>query len=248
MGILQIEHLEDGVGLHILVDIFGIVGAEPQLTVHLIGKDDSIVSTSFYAVKYAQYCAMVTCWKRLEFSVLILPCGFIGDGLHHIPVLGDLAVFHAPQIIIAGRCAAKGSFTDTQYKVSLCKYLMGGGVDHLDALTGKSGKSRAQPGKTICDTGVVLDVSITVKVVGGLFGVLALHHVDQEIFHQLAVLPSLVQIFQFLRPVNLGVAGGIRRGFHSQVVPMLCNHPVFIKAEDVKRHLFAGAGKVVNGL
>ena len=29
---------------------------------------------------------------RSEFAVLVLPCGLVCDGLHHIPVLGDLAV------------------------------------------------------------------------------------------------------------------------------------------------------------
>ena len=49
--------------------------------------------------------------------------------------------------------------------------------------------------------------------------------------------------------VDLGVAGGVRlcsKG--SQVVPMLDNLAIFIKAEDVKGHLLASTSEVIDGL
>ena len=95
----------------------------------------------------------------------------------------------------------------------------------------------------------MLDVGVTVKVIGGLVGIVALHHIVEEILHQFPVLLGLVQIGHFHRAVNLGVAGRIRlRSKGGQVVPMLGNLAIFIKAEDVKGHLLASSGEVIDGL
>ena len=95
----------------------------------------------------------------------------------------------------------------------------------------------------------MLDVGVTVKVIGGLVGIVALHHIVEEVLHQFPVFLSLVQIGHFHRTVDLGVAGGVRlRSKGSQVVPMLGDLAIFIKAEDVKGHLLASTGEVINGL
>ena len=125
---------------------------------------------------------------------------------------------------------------------------MHGGVDHLDTLLGKSSQCRTEAGQAVGNAGIVLDVGVAVKVIGGLFRVVALHHIVQEALNQLAVFLGLVQIGDFHRAVGLGVTGRIGSSQCSQIVPMLRNQTVFIKAEDVKGHLIASPGKVIDGL
>ena len=36
-------------------------------------------------------------------------------------MLGDLAILHAPQVIVAGRYTAKCALTDGKHKVALCQ-------------------------------------------------------------------------------------------------------------------------------
>ena len=95
----------------------------------------------------------------------------------------------------------------------------------------------------------MLEIGVAVKVIGRLVRVVALHHVVEEVLHQLPVLLGLVQVGDLHGTVDLGAAGGVglvrQRG---QVVPVLGNLPVLVKAEDVKGHLLPRSGEVVDGL
>ena len=163
-------------------------------------------------------------------------------------MLGNLAVFHTPQVVVSGGCAAKGALADCQDEVALRQHLMHGGVDHLDALLGKGGKCRTEAGQTVGNAGVVLDVGIAIKVIGGLFRVVALHHIVQEALNQLAVFLGLVRIGDCHRAVGLGVTGGIGRSQRSQVVPVFSNLAAVIETEDIEGNLLTGTGKVIDGL
>ena len=94
----------------------------------------------------------------------------------------------------------------------------------------------------------MLDVGITIKVIRGLIEVVALHDIVEEILDQLPVFLGLIQIRDLHRAVHLGVTGGIRLGQRRQIVPMLGNLAVSVKAEDVKGDLLTGTGKIVNRL
>ena len=125
---------------------------------------------------------------------------------------------------------------------------MGGGVDHLNVLLCQSRQRVRQTGHAVRNVGVVLDVGVTVKVIGHLAEVVALHHIVQEVVHQRTVLLGLVQIRDGHGAIGLGVTGRIRCRHGGEVVPVLCDLAVFIKAEDVERHLLTGTGKVVDSL
>src|SRR5699024_7005679 len=109
-----------------------------------------------------------------ELAVVVLPGGRVGDGLHHVPVLGDLAVLHPPQVVVAGRCAAVGALAHRQDVVSLGQHHVGLVVNHLDALLGQGGQGGVQAGYAVGDGGVVLEIGVAVKVIGRLVRVVAL--------------------------------------------------------------------------
>ena len=106
----------------------------------------------------------------LEFAILILPSLFGSNGLHDVQVLGDLAVFNAPQIIVGSGSAAEGSLGNRQHVVALSQHLMDRIIDHLDALLGESTQRSAETGEPIGNAGVVLNVGVAVEVGGRLFG------------------------------------------------------------------------------
>ena len=184
----------------------------------------------------------------LEFAVLILPSGFVGDGFHHIPVFGDLAVFHSPKIIVGGRRTAEGPFADGKNKVALCQHLMRDGVDHLNVLLGKSRKCGTEPGKAVGNAGIVLKVGVAVKIIRCLFGTLTLHNIVEEVLDKRTVRLGLVRVLYFLSAVDLRSSRRIGICFCRKVIPVLCNLSVFVKAEDVKGNLLSCACEVVNRL
>ena len=121
-------------------------------------------------------------------------------------------------------------------------------VHHGNALLRQSAQRGVQTGHAIGNTAVVLDVGITVKVIRGLVKVVAPHDIVEEILDQLPVFLGLVQIRDLHRAICLGMTGGIRLGQRRQIVPMLGDLAVFVKAEDVKGDLLTGTGKIVNRL
>lgn len=104
------------------------------------------------------------CLLFSELAVLVRLGSLVRDGLHHVPVLGDLAVLHAPQVIVAGRSAAEGALGHRQHKVALCQHHMSFGVDHFDPLFGQCLQRRAQTVQTIGNTGVVLNIRAVIDV------------------------------------------------------------------------------------
>ena len=105
--------------------------------------------------------------------------------------------------------AAKGALAHRQHKVALRQHLVRFVIHHLHTLSGQGSQRRAQPGKAVGNARVVLNIAVSVKVTGRLFRVLALHHIEKKVFHQLAVFPGFVQVFHFLRAVYLGSARGV---------------------------------------
>ena len=163
-------------------------------------------------------------------------------------MLGDLAALHAPQVIVAGGRTAKGAFADGKDEIALRQNHVNIIVHHGDALLRQSAQRGVQTGHAIGNTGVVLDVIVTVKIVRSLVQIVALHDIIEEILDQLTVFLGLIQIRDFHRAVRLGVTGGIRLGQCCQIVPMLSDLAVFVKAEDVKGNLLTGPGEIVNCL
>ena len=163
-------------------------------------------------------------------------------------MLGNLAIGDAPQIIVAGGGAAVGALADGQDKVALGKHHVGAVVNHFDALLGQGCKRVRQAAKTISDSGVMLDVRVAVEVVRSLLGLVALHDVEEEVAHKLAVLRGAARLGDLKRAVDLRVARGVRLDDGSQVVPMLGDEAGLVEAEDVEGHLLACAGEVVHGL
>ena len=184
----------------------------------------------------------------LKFTVLILPCIFLSDGFHDIPVLRDLTVLDSPQVIVRSGSASEASFGNCQNIVPLGKNLMHGIVNHLNALLAERFKRRAETGKTIRNACVVLNIGIAVKVGSCFFGSFPLHDIVQEVLDELAVLLGLIEIFQRIVSVNLRMTGRIRFSLCCEVVPMFGNLAVGIEAEDVESDLFTGSGKIVDGL
>ena len=164
-------------------------------------------------------------------------------------MLGNLIVFHPPQVIVAGGFPAVGALTHRQDEITLGQDHVGLVIDHLDPLLGQGGQSLVQAGDAVGEGGVVLDIGVPVEVVGGLVGVVALHHIVEEVLHQGAVGLGLVQVGDLGGAVDLGVAGGVGvSGQGGQVVPVLGNFAVLVEAEDVEGYLFPGAGEVVDGV
>ena len=163
-------------------------------------------------------------------------------------MLGDLAVFHSPKIIVGGRRAAEGSFADGKNKVALCQHLMRCGVDHLNILLGKSRKCSTESGKAIGNAGIVLKVAVAVKIIRCLFGTLTLHNIVEEVLDKLTVSLCFVRVLYFLCAVDLRSSRRIGICFCRKVIPVLCNLSVFVKAEDVKGNLLSCACEVVNRL
>ena len=119
-------------------------------------------------------------------------------------------------------------------------------VDHLDTLLAQRFECGSQARQAVGDAGVVLDVGVPVEILRGLFGALALHHVDQEALHDLAVCFGAVKVGRRDGTVDLCAAGRVGLGDGGQVVPVLADLAVGVKAEDVERDLLARAGEVVH--
>lgn len=121
-------------------------------------------------------------------------------------------------------------------------------VHHGNALLRQSAQCGIQTGHTIGNTAVVLDVIVAVKIVRSLVQIVALHDIVEEVLDQLTVFLGLVQIRDLHRAVRLGVTRGIRFSKSRQIVPMLGDLAVFVKAEDVKGDLLTGTGKIIDRL
>ena len=178
-----------------------------------------------------------------EFAVFVLPGRAVGDGFHHVPVLGDLARFPrargrnswsarrrmCPRTRPARNCPAPGSCASRR-RSSRCR-------------PRSTPPARVQAGNAVGNGRVVLYVGVPVKVFGRLCQVVALHDIVEEVFHQEAVVLGFVQVGRFRGAVGLRVPRGVGRGEGREVVPVLGDQTV-LKAEDVEGHLFAAPAKL----
>ena len=109
-------------------------------------------------------------------------------------MLGDLAVLHTPQVIVAGGHTAKGAFADSKDEISLRQNHVNFIVHHGNTLLRHCAQRGVQAGHTIGNTAVVLDVIVTVKVIRGLVQIVALHDIIEAILDQFTVFLGLIQI------------------------------------------------------
>ena len=109
-------------------------------------------------------------------------------------MLGDLAVLHTPQVIVAGGRTAEGALADGKDEVALRQNHVNFIVHHGDALLRQSAQRGVQTGHTIGNAAVVLDVIVTVKVIRGLVQIVALHDIIEAILDQFTVFLGLIQI------------------------------------------------------
>lgn len=163
-------------------------------------------------------------------------------------MLGNLAVLHTPQVIVAGGRTAKGALADGKDEVTLRQNHVDFIVHHGNTLLRQSAQRGVQTGYAIGNAAVVLDVIVTVKIVRSLIEIVALHDIVEEILDQLTVFLGLVQIPDLHRTVRLSMTGGIRLSQRRQIVPMLGDLAVFIETEDVKGNLLTGTGEIVHRL
>ena len=103
-------------------------------------------------------------------AAVVRPSALVRDGFHDVPMLSDLSVGHAPQVVVAGGGAAEGSFGDGKHHVALGKDHVDLVVDHGYALLGHSGQGRPQAREAVRDGGVVLDVGVAIEVLGVFSG------------------------------------------------------------------------------
>ena len=54
------------------------------------------------------------------YAVLVLPLVFRGDGFHHVPMLGNLAILNAEEVVIGGGLSGKGTLADGSSLVVFC--------------------------------------------------------------------------------------------------------------------------------
>ena len=163
-------------------------------------------------------------------------------------MLGDLAVLHAPQVVVRRGLAAEGALAHAKDEVALREDLVGLVVDHLDTRSGECLERRAQAGEPVGDAGVVLEVSVACEVLRSLLGVLPLHDVHEERLDEGSVLLGPVEVGGLGGAIDLRAAGGVRPGDGGEVVPVLSDETLLVEAEDVEGHLLAGPCEVVDGL
>ena len=120
-------------------------------------------------------------------------------------------------------------------------------IDHCNALLCHSGKRSSKSGKAICYRCVVLDILISVIVRSQLIRILSAKHISYKSCNHLTSL-FFISILLIQSTVDLGMTGRIRLSLCCQVIPVLSDLSVFIKAENVKCYLLACAGEVVNRL
>ena len=163
-------------------------------------------------------------------------------------MLRNLAVLHAPQVVVRRGLAVEGALAHAQDEAALREDLVGLIVDHLDAVRRERLERGPQAGEPVGDPGVVLDVGAVREVLRGLLGVLPLHDVHEERLDEGPVLLGLVEVGGFGGAVGLRAAGGVRSGDGGEVVPVLGDEPLVVEAEDVEGHLLAGPREVVDAL
>ena len=183
----------------------------------------------------------------LKLAVLILPGFLCGQSLHYVPMLRNLTILDTEEIIVGGRYAAECSLADSQTVVAIGQNIVRLMVDHLNPLFGKGGQCSAKTGKTVSNAGVVLDIIVTVEVVGQLAGILTAKHVTNECSNDFAGL-FLIDFLLFQSAVDLRVAGWIRISLGGKVIPMLSDLTVSIHTENVKCDLLTHTDEIVNGL
>ena len=79
-------------------------------------------------------------------------------------------------------------------------------IDHCNALLPKCLQSCTKTGKSVCDTGVVLDIGITLKILRCLLRMRALHYINKEVLEQLTVSLCLINIIKAVISVDLSVS------------------------------------------
>ena len=163
-------------------------------------------------------------------------------------MLRDLAVLHAPEVVVRRGLTAEGALAHAQDEVALRENLVGPIVDHLDAVRGERLERGPQTGEPVGDSGVVLEVGVAREVLRGLLGALPLHDVFEERLDEGSVLLCLVELGDLGGAVGLRAAGGVWSGNIGEVVPVLGDEPLAVEAEDIEGDLLAGPCKVVDAL
>ena len=120
-------------------------------------------------------------------------------------MLGDLAIIHTPQVIVAGGLTAKGAFADSKDEISLRQNHVNFIIHHRNTLLRQSTQRVVQTGHAIGNAGVVLDIFVTVKIIRSLVEVVTLHNIIEEILDKFAVFLGLVQISDLHRSISLSV-------------------------------------------
>lgn len=163
-------------------------------------------------------------------------------------MLYDFAVLYSPEVIISSRFASKSSFADGQNKVAVRKNLVDFVINHLDALVSQFFQCCSKTRQTVCHTDVVLDIRIPLKVISCFFRVMAFHYIIEKVLYKLTVCFRFIQVFCLYRSFDLGMTGQIRFCQRGNIVSVFCDFTVFIKAEDIKSHLFSGTCEVIDRL
>lgn len=83
-------------------------------------------------------------------------------------MLGDLAILHTPQVIVAGGRIAEGTLADGKDEVALRQNHVNFIVHHGNALLRQNTQRGVQTRHAIGNAGVVLDVTIRKQAAGGV--------------------------------------------------------------------------------
>ena len=165
------------------------------------------------------------------------------DGLDDIPVLYDLTAFDTEEVIEGHGLACEAPFADSEDEVPLTEDAVYAVIDHCDALLSHSFECCTETREPVSDSGVVLDVVVTVEVARELLGGVALQDVRDELSDELLIGFGLVEVLDLGRTVDYRVTAGVSRGrLFLQIVPVLYDL-LILEAEDVEADL--GAEEVV---
>ena len=162
-------------------------------------------------------------------------------------MLSNLAVFYSPKIIVSSWFTTKGPFTYCKTVISVCKYLISLIINHLNALFAKSFKRCSESGKPISNSCVVLNISISIKIAGQLFRMLATENITYKRRDNFACFFCIYKFF-FHSTVNLGTTRWIWLCLCSKIIPMLSNFSVAVKAENIECYLLTSTCKIINSL
>lgn len=146
----------------------------------------------------------------------------------------DFTILYTEKVVVGGGLSCKCTFANDENEVSATEYLVNGVILHFDALFCHCCKSSSKAIKIVSDSGIVLNIIVTIEVFGQAVRVFTLQYVANKVFYELLIGIRFIEIGNLCRSIKRRATRRVLSAVISQeIIPVLNDLSIF-KSEDVE--------------